>query len=70
LVGKKLPPASTERNDVLDQNMNALAWGSDSCATEWNMYFVNGYKFYTKAWGEGKMTINCGVHVKGVTSWG
>ena len=34
---------------------------------EWRTYFVNGYKFHTQAWTEGKKTINSGVHVKGIT---
>jgi len=50
--------------------MKALAWGPDSCATKWNMYFFNGYKFHTKTWGEDKRTINCSVHIKGVTDNG
>ena len=50
--------------------MKALAWGPNSCATEWNIYFVNGYQFHTKTWGEAKKTINFGVHVKGVTKNG
>jgi len=31
---------------------------------------VNGYKFHTHAWSEGKKTINSGVHVKGLTEGG
>jgi len=50
--------------------MKALAWGPNSSTTSWNMYFVNGYKFHTKSWSEGKKTTNCGVHVKGVTEGG
>jgi hypothetical protein len=34
------------------------------------MYFVNGYKFHTQAWSNGKKTTNCGVHVKGLTEGG
>ena len=34
------------------------------------MYFVNGYKFHTRAWSEGKKTTNSGVRVKGVTKNG
>ena len=39
---------------VIDPNMKALAWGPNSSTTSWNMYFVNGYKFHTKSWSEGK----------------
>lgn len=28
---------------------------------------MNGYKFHTQSWTEGKKTINSGVHVKGLT---
>jgi hypothetical protein len=34
------------------------------------MYFVNGYRFHTKSWSNGKNTFNSGVHVKGVTEGG
>jgi hypothetical protein len=31
---------------------------------------VNGYKFCTQSWSEGKKTYNSGVYVKGVTEGG
>ena len=31
----------------------------------WPMYFVNGYKFHTQSWNDGKKTFNCGICVKG-----
>lgn len=31
---------------------------------------MNGYKFHTQSWSEGKKTINSGVYVKGVTEGG
>jgi len=34
------------------------------------MYFVNGYKFYTKTWFDGKKITNSGLYVKGVTDGG
>jgi len=40
------------------------------CVKEWHTYFVNGYKFHTNAWLNGKKTINCGVYVKGLTEDG
>jgi len=40
------------------------------CVKEWHTYFVNGYKFHTNAWSNGKKTINCGVYVKGLTEGG
>jgi len=48
----------------------ALAWGPNSKTTSWNIYFVNGYKFHTKAWSDGKKITNCGLYVKGVTDGG
>jgi len=38
-----------------------------SYVKEWRTYFVNGYKFHTQAWTEGKKMINRMVHVKGLT---
>jgi len=40
------------------------------CIIEWHTYFVNGYKFHTKAWSNEKKTINCGVYVKDLTESG
>lgn len=37
---------------------------------QWHTYFVNGYKFHTEAWTQGKETINCGVCLKGDTGVG
>jgi len=34
------------------------------------MYFINGYKFHTKAWTDGKKTTNIGLYVKGVIEEG
>lgn len=31
----------------------------------WLVYFMNGYKFHTTRWGEGKNTYNSGVCVSG-----
>jgi len=58
-----------KRNGVIDPNMG-LAWGPNSSVTSWNMYFVNGYKFLTNTWSEGKKIINFGAHIKGVTEKG
>lgn len=55
---------------MINTNIKALAWGPITKATSWHMYFVNGYRFHTKDWSDGKKTINCGVHVKGVTEGG
>jgi len=47
-----------------------LAWGPNSKTTLWNIYFVSGYKFHTKAWSDKKKTTNCGLYVKGVSDGG
>jgi hypothetical protein len=57
-------------NGVANKDIIALSHGPSTMAISWNMYFVNGYKFHTKAWSEGKKTVNCGVHVKGLTEAG
>jgi len=50
--------------------LKALAWGPNSNATSWNIYFVNGYTFHKNTWSHGKKTINNGLYVKGVTDEG
>ena len=45
-------------------NIKVLAWGPNSYATLWNMYFINGYTFHTNTWSGGNKTINYEVHVK------
>ncbi|KAK2429708.1 hypothetical protein QL285_028127 [Trifolium repens] len=51
-------------------HLRNLSQGPIQCAKEWHTYFVNGYKFHTQSWTEGKKTINSGVYVKGVTEGG
>ncbi|KAI5396620.1 hypothetical protein KIW84_023799 [Lathyrus oleraceus] len=51
-------------------HLRNLSRGPVQSANEWHTYFVNGYKFHTKTWTEGKKTINSGVFVKGVTDGG
>ena len=59
-----------DRNGVSNRELRALAWGPKIKVSSWNMWFINGYKFHTKGWSEGKKTTNCGVCVKGVTQGG
>ncbi|PKU64702.1 hypothetical protein MA16_Dca017644 [Dendrobium catenatum] len=33
----------------------------------WPIYIVNGFRFHTKSWSEGRKTENCGVCVRGNT---
>jgi len=53
-----------------NQHLRDLSLGPLRCVKEWHTLFVNGYKFHTHAWSEGKKTINNGVHVKGHTEGG
>ncbi|XP_004506268.1 uncharacterized protein [Cicer arietinum] len=59
--------ASDKENGVTDPNLLSLAWGPDSMVKTWHKYYINGYKFHTKTWSQGKKTISSGVYVKGVT---
>jgi hypothetical protein len=43
-----------------------LARGPLRQAKSWPIYFVNGFKFHTTSWGEGKTTYNSGVCVSGI----
>jgi len=51
----------------MNPNLKGLSSGPNSKTTSWNMYFVNGYKFHTKAWADGKKKINSELYVKCVT---
>lgn len=53
-----------------NQHLRNLSNGPHSSFKEWHTYFVNGYKFHTQSWTEGKETINSGVSIKGVTEVG
>ncbi|KAK6793647.1 hypothetical protein RDI58_007100 [Solanum bulbocastanum] len=45
--------------------MKILAMGPLRRAKSWPIYVVNGYKFHTSSWGEGRSTYNSGVCVSG-----
>jgi hypothetical protein len=49
---------------VTNPYIRGLSKRPASKAISWNMYFVNGYKFHTQAWSNGKKTTNCGIHVR------
>ncbi|WVZ13964.1 hypothetical protein V8G54_011530 [Vigna mungo] len=55
---------------VRSQHLRHLSLAPLRCVKEWHTYFVNGYKFHTHAWSQGKRTINSGVHVIGLTEGG
>ncbi|PNX55394.1 hypothetical protein L195_g049023, partial [Trifolium pratense] len=52
------------------QHLRNLSDGPVSNVKQWHTYFVNGYKFHTHGWTEGKETVNSGVCMKGVTENG
>ncbi len=41
-----------------------VACGPSRRVVSWPIFYVNGYKFWTDAWGEGKLTYNSGVCIK------
>ena len=53
-----------------NQHLRNLSRGPRRCVKEWHTYFVNGYKFHTNEWTQGRETINSGVCTKGVTECG
>ena len=44
-----------------------MSYGPTKRVRCYNGFFVNGYKFHTKEYGQNKSTINSGVCVKGCT---
>jgi hypothetical protein len=52
------------------QHLRNLSVGPKSNVKQFHTYFVNGYKFHTQSWTEGKETKNSGVCVKSVTENG
>ncbi|PKU63659.1 Retrovirus-related Pol polyprotein from transposon TNT 1-94 [Dendrobium catenatum] len=50
-----------------DKGLQALAWGPMRKVKTWPIYIVNGFRFHTKSWSEGRKTENCGVCVRGNT---
>jgi hypothetical protein len=53
------------KNTTHSQFIHNIAWGPLNIVHTWPIYFVNGYKFHTTSWSEGKATANNGVSVKG-----
>jgi hypothetical protein len=52
------------------QHLRNLAVGPKSNVKQWHTYIVNGYKFHTRSWTEGKETNNSGVCMKSLTENG
>lgn len=55
-------------NETHSQFINDIAWGPLATVHTWPIYFVNGFKFHTTPWSEGKATSNNGVCVRGADS--
>lgn len=58
---------ATEDNEVLEE-LQVLANKPYRMVTKYNSYAINGYKFQTRSYGEGKSTQNFGVAVVAQTS--
>ncbi|KAI0516679.1 hypothetical protein KFK09_009356 [Dendrobium nobile] len=54
-------------NKCFDKGLQALAWGPMRKVKTWPIYIVNGFRFHTKSWSEGRKTENYGVCVRGNT---
>ncbi|XP_019240549.1 PREDICTED: uncharacterized protein LOC109220542 [Nicotiana attenuata] len=52
-------------NGIKDPFLRDIAWGPDPRVRMMSKYVVNGYKFHTEEWSNGKKTNNSGVWVKG-----
>ncbi|KAJ6880609.1 hypothetical protein NC652_033826 [Populus alba x Populus x berolinensis] len=50
------------------KSLSSLSLGPEKKVKCYNRYFVNGYVFHNKEYGQGRKTYNCGVCVKGSTS--
>jgi len=55
---------------VTNQHFRDLSLGPLTEVKQWYTLYVNGYKFHTDAWSQGKKTINSEVYVKGLTDGG
>jgi hypothetical protein len=51
-------------------HLRGLADGPHRLVKKWHTYFLNGYKFHTQSSTVGKITINSGIYVKGVSEGG
>ncbi|CAH9140854.1 unnamed protein product [Cuscuta epithymum] len=47
----------------VDSLLESLAWGPETLVRCWSIYFINGYKYHTRAYGDNKLTMNSGVSV-------
>lgn len=56
---------TSEESVVSDRRIKQLAYGAVTLARSFSGIIVNGYRFHTKAYSEGRSTTNCGVCVRG-----
>lgn len=59
-----------EEQTPINIHLRHLSMGPSRSFKEWHTYYVNGYKFHTESWTEGKETINSGVCMKSVSDSG
>lgn len=52
-------------NEINDQQIRDMSWGPLRMVRTWPMYIINGYKFHTDSWSQGKSTRNSGVCTRG-----
>lgn len=53
------------QNMITDELIRNVALGPLRRVETWHTCYVNGYKFHTNAWSEGKSTMNSGVCIRG-----
>lgn len=52
-------------NNVVDGHIKDLVCGPFSEVCMWHQYYVNGFRFHTKAYSSSRSTVNYGVFIKG-----
>ncbi|XP_054785879.1 uncharacterized protein LOC129292331 [Prosopis cineraria] len=52
-------------NNVDDVRIKDLAFRPSREVHTWSQYFINGYRFHTRAYNSSKSTMNCGLCIKG-----
>jgi len=52
-------------NEINDQQIRDMSWGPLRMVRTWPMYIINGYKFHTDSWSQGKSMRNSGVCTRG-----
>lgn len=52
-------------NEINDQQIRDMSWGPLRMVRTWPMYIMNGYKFHTDSWSQGKSIRNNEVCTRG-----